>query len=117
MSQPSVKCLRPDELHWQRVDVYGAAMDKAVVFEGAHDVRSAFFRMAAGCTIESHTHTKWVQVMVLDGCMRVTQENADPFEARSGSVYFVNPGFAHVETAVVDSLLLVTQGEDRPGWL
>ena len=84
--------------------------------QNALGLASAFFRMAAGCTIESHTHTKWVQVMVLDGCMRVTQENAVPFQAPSGSVYFVNPGFAHVETAMVDTLLLVTQGEDRPGW-
>jgi quercetin dioxygenase-like cupin family protein len=88
-------------------------MDKAVVFEGAHDVRSAFFKMAAGCTIESHEHTKWVQVMVLDGCMLVCQQGAESFRARSGSVYFVSPGFQHVETAEVDSLLLVTQGEDR----
>ena len=112
-----MKHLRPDTLEWQRVDVYGTAMDKAVVFEGAHDVRSAFFRMSAGCTIENHKHTKWVQVMVLDGCMHVQQEGAEPFRAKSGSVYFVNPGFPHVETAEIDSLLLVTQGEDRKGWL
>ena len=91
-------------------------MDKAVVFEGAHAVRSAFFRMSAGVTIPRHQHTKWVQVMVLEGRMLVQQEGAEAFRAESGSVYFVNPGFPHVETAEVDSLLLVTQGEDRNGW-
>lgn len=92
-------------------------MEKAVVFEGAHGVRSAFFKMAAGAFIQSHKHTKWVQVMVLEGCMLVQQEAAEAFRAKSGSIYFVNPGFAHVETAEVDSLLLVTQGEDRDGWM
>jgi quercetin dioxygenase-like cupin family protein len=111
MSQPSVKYLCPEHFEWQRVDVYGAAMDKAVVFEGAHDVRSAFFKMAAGCTIPSHKHTKWVQAMVLDGCMLVQQEGTEPFRAKSGSVYFVNPGFSHVETAESNSLLLVTRAK------
>jgi quercetin dioxygenase-like cupin family protein len=113
MTQSSVKHLCPDHLVWEQVDVYGATMDKAVIFEGAHAVRSAFFRMSAGVTIPNHQHTKWVQVMVLDGCMLVQQEGAEAFRAKSGSVYFVNPGFPHVETAEVDSLLLVTQGEDR----
>ena len=92
-------------------------MKKATVFEGAHGVRSAFFKMSAGSTIAQHKHTKWVQVMVLEGCISVKQEGAEPFLAQAGSAYFVNPGFPHVETAEVDSLLLVTQGEDRQGWM
>jgi quercetin dioxygenase-like cupin family protein len=117
MNHFSVKHVRAKDLNWQKVDVYGAAMDKAAVFEGGHGIRSAFFRMSAGCTIPAHKHTKWVQVMVLEGCMLVMQDGAEPFRAQGGSVYFVNPGFAHVETAEVESLLLVTQGEDRQGWL
>jgi quercetin dioxygenase-like cupin family protein len=117
MTQTSVRHFSPDHLDWNRVDVYGTAMDKAVVFEGAYGVRSAFFRMSAGTIIPSHRHTKWVQVMVLEGCMLVQQEAAQTFRARPGTAYFVNPGFSHVETAEVDSLLLVTQGEDRQGWM
>jgi hypothetical protein len=40
---------------------------KSVIFEGRHGVRSAFFHMAPGCVIPRHTHSKWVQVMVLKG--------------------------------------------------
>jgi quercetin dioxygenase-like cupin family protein len=105
------------KLDWQRVDVHGASMDKAVLFEGSHGVRSAFFKMPAGLTIPHHTHTKWVQVMVLEGCMRVEQKGSEVIDARSGSVYFLDPGHPHVETAVEDTVVLVTQGEDRPGWM
>ena len=73
MNEFSLKHVSSRGLSWQRVDVYGAATDKATVFEAAHGVRSALFRMSAGCIIPEHTHTKWVQVMVLEGCMLVTQ--------------------------------------------
>lgn len=62
----SVKHVHSGNIGWERVQVHGVPMDKAVVFEGAHDVRSAYFRMLAGCTIPAHRHAKWVQVMVLD---------------------------------------------------
>lgn len=102
-----------EELAWETVDVRGAEMQKAVVWEGAHDVRSAFFRMPAGLEIPDHSHTKWVQVMVLEGVMRVEQRGVPPREISAGGVYFVTPGENHVETAVEDCLVLVTQGEDR----
>ena len=104
-------------LDWKRVDVHGASMEKAVLFEGNYGVRSAFFKMPAGLTIAHHTHTKWVQVMVLEGCMRVEQERSGTINATSGSVYFLDPGYPHVETAVEETIVLVTQGEDRPGWI
>jgi quercetin dioxygenase-like cupin family protein len=108
--------LSSEKLEWKYVDVHGAKMEKAVLFEGDHGVRSAFFKMPAGLTIAHHTHTKWVQVMVLKGCMRVDQEGSDTINATSGSVYFLDPGHPHIETAVEDTIVLVTQGEDRPGW-
>lgn len=101
---------------WHSVDVRGAQMGKSVVWEGDYGVRSAFFRMPAGLRIPPHDHSKWVQVMVLDGRMRVEQEGQEPREIGSGGIYFVTAGESHVETAVVDTLLLVTQGEDRPGF-
>lgn len=105
-----------EELTWETVDVRGASMGKAVVWEGDHDVRSAFFRMPAGLRIPPHDHSKWVQVMVLDGRMRVEQDGSAPREIATGGVYFVTPGETHVETALIETLLLVTQGEDRPGF-
>lgn len=100
---------------WHVVDVYGASMEKHVVFEGAYDVRSAYFKMAAGCTIEPHQHTKWVQVVVLSGEMLVTQAGEPDRHVGPGQCYFVDAGETHSERAVQDTLVLVTQGEDRPG--
>ena len=105
-----------EDLIWETVDVRGAKMEKAVVWEGDHDVRSAFFRMPAGLEIPPHEHKKWVQVMVLEGRMRVEQVGAPPRDIVAGGIYFVMPGETHVETAVDDCLVLVTQGEDRPGF-
>jgi len=34
-----------------------------------------------------------------------------------GGCYFVEPGDTHMETATEDTLVLVTQGEDRPDFL
>ena len=88
-------------------------MQKAVVFEGDHDLRSAYFRMPAGCDIPPHDHAKWVQVTVLSGRMAVAQEGEPGREITAGGTYFVSPGETHAETALDDSLILVTQGEDR----
>ena len=105
----------PSALKWEEVDVRGATMSKAVIFEGAYDVRSAFFRMPAGCAVPPHDHTKWVQVMVLEGRMEVSQDGEPAREIASGGCYFVDAGESHVEVALEDTLVLVTQGEDRPG--
>jgi len=107
--------IEPEKLVWSAVDVRGATMEKASVFEGGYGVRSAFFRMPAGCHVPPHDHSKWVQVMVLVGRMRVEQEDMAPCEVGAGSCYFVDAGETHVEIAVEDTLVLVTQGEDRPG--
>ncbi|WP_037196800.1 MULTISPECIES: cupin domain-containing protein [unclassified Rhodococcus (in: high G+C Gram-positive bacteria)] len=109
--------LSVNDVTWNRLDVHGTIMDKATIFEGDYEVRSAFFKLEQGQVIHNHTHTKWVQVLVLDGRMRVQQEGTEDFDALPGSVYFLDPGYAHVEMAVEDTTVLVTQGEDRPGWI
>lgn len=98
---------------WEMDDVRGVQLPKLLVFEGDHGVESAFFRLGKGQSIPTHIHHLWVQVMVIDGCLHVDQDGAAPFDARAGSVYFLDPGHRHVETAVEDSLVLVTQGDDR----
>ncbi len=106
--------LQPDEPEWTDVEVYGATMSKASVFEGNYDVRSAFFRMPAGCSVPPHHHEKWVQVMVLEGRLRIEQKGELDREVAAGSCYFVEAGETHLEAAIEDTLVLVTQGEDRP---
>lgn len=112
----SLRHIDSGNARYERVNVHGSIMQKAVIFEGNYDVRSGFYRLEKGHVIRRHTHTKWVQVMVVDGCMRVEQDGVDVIEAKSGSVYFLDPNHPHTETALVKTLVLVTQGEDRPGW-
>lgn len=99
---------------WTDVDVRGTVMAKRVVWEGDYGVRSAFFRMPAGMRVDSHHHSKWVQVAVLEGRMRVEQAGKPARAIGPGNVYFILAGETHTETAEADTLLLVTQGEDRP---
>ena len=92
-------------------------MDRSVVWEGDYDTRSAFFRMPKGMIIPRHTHPQWVQVMVLEGTMEVESDEDGKVRIDAGGCYFVEAGDTHLETAIEDTLVLVTQGEDRPEFL
>ena len=107
-----------EELTWKDAQVRGGTvMKKSVVWEGGFDTRSAFFRMPKGMNIPVHTHPKWVQVMVVEGEIEVQTAEDGKVRIQAGGCYFVEPGDTHVETAIEDSLVLVTQGEDRPEFL
>lgn len=106
---------RPEEMTYREANIYGTVLQRSPLFEGDYDVRSAFFKLNKGGVIKMHQHRKWVQVAVLQGVMHVAQHPAS-FTVRAGEVYFLEPGYPHEETALADALLLVTQGEDRPGW-
>jgi mannose-6-phosphate isomerase-like protein (cupin superfamily) len=58
-----------------------------------------------------------VQVAVMEGEMQIETAQDGMVRIAAGGCYFVEPGETHKETAVQDSLVLVTQGEDRPGFL
>ena len=106
------------DLSWTQTLVQGVTlMDKSIVFEGDFDIRSGFFRMPAGMTIPMHRHTKWVQVAVMEGEMQIETAQDGMVRIAAGGCYFVEPGETHKEIAVQDTLVLVTQGEDRPGFL
>lgn len=92
-------------------------MQKSIVREGDFNIRSAYFRLPAGMTIPRHTHPDWVQVMVVEGAIEVETEEPGITRIEAGGCYFVEPGETHTETAVEKSLVLVTQGEDRPEFL
>ena len=107
---------RPGEMAYEESNIYGTTLRRSPVFEGDHGVRSAFIKLREGDVIRRHKHRKWVQVAIVSGSLRIEQEGAETFTAQSGEVYFLDPGHQHVETALTDTLVLVTQGEDRPGW-
>jgi mannose-6-phosphate isomerase-like protein (cupin superfamily) len=51
--------------------------------------------------------------MVLEGEIKVETEQDGVVTISAGGCYFVEPSDSHTETAVIDTLVLVTQGEDR----
>ncbi|VUX55745.1 Cupin 2 conserved barrel domain protein [uncultured Woeseiaceae bacterium] len=107
-----------EHLTWEQAPVRGGTvMDKSVVWEGDYDTRSAFFSMPKGMIIPRHTHPQWVQVMVLEGTMEVESDEDGKVRIDAGGCYFVETGDTHLETAIEDTLVLVTQGEDRPEFL
>ena len=104
-----------EKLSWIQAPVRGGTvMNKSVVWEGSFDIRSAYFRMPKGMSIPRHTHPKWVQVMVVEGEIEIEADEDALVKVSAGGCYFVEPGDTHTETALVDSLVLVTQAEDRP---
>ncbi len=107
-----------EKLSWAKTPVRGGVdMEKSVIWEGDFDVRSAFFRLPEGMSTPKHTHPKWVQVMILDGEMEVESGPDGRVRIATGGCYFVEPGDTHKETAVRNTLVLVTQGEDSPKFL
>ena len=107
-----------EQLSWKQAPVRGGTvMDKSIAWEGDYDTRSAFFRMPKGMSIPRHTHPKWVQVMVVEGTIEIETEEDGKIRIGAGGCYFVEPGDTHMETAIEDTLVLVTQGEDRAEFL
>jgi quercetin dioxygenase-like cupin family protein len=107
-----------EKLSWTQASVRGGVdMEKSIIWEGDFNVRSAFFNMPAGMVIPEHTHPSWVQVMIVEGEMEIETEQDGVIRITAGGCYFVEPGDSHKETAVIDSLVLVTQAEDRPEFL
>ena len=72
---------------WQPIDVRGVPIEACRLWEGDHNVEAGLYHLPQGLTIPSHRHLHWCQVFVVSGVM---------------------------ETALTDSLLLVTCEEDRP---
>jgi quercetin dioxygenase-like cupin family protein len=112
------KYFAKEELSWVESAVRGGTiMRKSNIREGDFDIRSAYFRMPKGMIIPSHTHSSWVQVVVLEGQMQIETEDDGIVSVAAGGSYFVEPEETHIETAMEDTLVLVTQGEDRPDFI
>lgn len=112
------KFFHKEDLSWQQAPVRGGTvMSKSIIWEGDYDTRSAFFRMPKGMSVPTHTHPKWVQVMVIEGMMEVASQQDGTTRVGAGGCYFVEAGDTHTEKAIEDSMVLVTQGEDRPEFL
>lgn len=102
--------LNPDELEWHIVDVRGTPMREARVMNGEHGIYSAFYRLPKGTEISSHLHLDWVQVMVVEGRMEVTDQDGIGI-VDAGSCYVVSSGRQHFERALEETLVLVTSPE------
>ncbi|MFZ9951284.1 MAG: cupin domain-containing protein [Vulcanococcus sp.] len=101
---------------WQPIDVRGVPIEACRLWEGDHNVEAGLYRLPQGLTIPCHRHLHWCQVFVVRGVMQVLVDGEDPHTIDAGGYYFVEPGDTHTETALTDSLLLVTCEEDRPSF-
>ncbi len=118
--------LTKENRKWEPVDVRGTMMDKAVIWGGGFDISSSLFRMSVGSVIKRHTHQHWVQVVVLEGEMQVDREEDGIVKVPAGGCYILTPGMTHEETALCETVVVVTQlnnhldytahagGSDRP---
>ncbi|WP_129780848.1 cupin domain-containing protein [Peristeroidobacter soli] len=106
MSTEQTQIFHSDQLHWKEVDVRGTPMMEARTMNGEHGIYSAFYRLPRGTEIRPHRHESWVQVMVIEGCMRVTAASGTEL-IKAGDCYVVPPGGRHAEQSVEDTLVLV----------
>ena len=113
-SPPGIIWRRTADLAWNDLNIAGTPLAGAPVYASDLGVRSSFYRMAAGDMLKKHRHMKWVQVMVVEGAMEVTQDGEEPFVARAGELYFVQPRHPHTEKAIEPSLILITTAEPPP---
>ncbi len=63
--------------------------------------------------ILEHDHPQWVQVIALEREMQIKTRATGAGRIGEVGCYFVEPGDVHSELALRDTLLLVTQAEDR----
>lgn len=105
-----------DTRTWEPVDVRGTVMEKCALWNDGFDVQSSFFRMPEGCVIRKHVHMQWVQVAVLEGEMQIESEQDGTVRLTAGGCYVMKPGEGHVETAVRDTVVLVTQLNRHPDY-
>lgn len=105
-----------EDAEWIQYDVRGTVMDKRVLWEGGFDIRSAIYRMPLGMVTQEHLHEEWVQVLVIEGEMKVEPAGREAVHVRAGGLYVLEPGDAHTETAVQNSVLLITQLDDHPSY-
>ncbi len=101
-----------NQLTWTQTKVRNKAIEKCSIWVGSLEVQSGFYCMPKGMSIPEHTHSSWVQVVVLEGEMQVETKEDGKISITAGGCYFVEPGDTHRETAVQDTLVLVTDGED-----
>jgi quercetin dioxygenase-like cupin family protein len=109
------KYVTATDQRWEATEVRGVKMEKCLLWEGKHHVRSALYRMLKGTQLPSHHHAYWVQVFVISGKMQVEAVGSEAHTMAAGEYYFVEPGETHVETALEDTQLLVLAQEGREG--
>jgi quercetin dioxygenase-like cupin family protein len=107
MAAQSTRYFDQCSLDWQVVDVRGTPMQEARVMTGEQGIYSAFYRLPKDTEIRRHLHVNWVQVMVLEGRMEVSEKESVTVVG-AGGCYVVPGGGRHVERALDDAMVLVT---------
>ena len=105
-------------MRWEsHVEDHEMVAQRCLVWEGKYNLYSALFRMPKGATFDEHTHSNWIQTVVLEGQLKVETEKDGKRLIRAGECYIIEPDEPHIESAVEDSVVLITKPEDREEFL
>lgn len=100
--------------NWTPAPVRNLTVEKVALWNEGFDIESALFRMTEGMTLTRHRHDHWVQIVVLEGEMKIESEEDGVVHVSEGGCYLITPGVTHAEQAVRESVVLVTQIHDHP---
>ncbi len=100
-------------MNWDAtVEAHEMISQRCLVWEGKYGMYSALFRMPKGGTFDKHTHPNWIQTVVLEGQLKVETEEDGTHFVRAGECYIIESDEPHIESAVEDSVVLITMAED-----
>ncbi len=94
------------------VDPHDMVAQRCLVWEGQYGMYSALFRMPKGGAFDQHTHQTWLQTVVLEGQLKVETDKDGTRFINPGECYIIEPDEPHTESAVEDSLVLITRPEE-----
>ena len=95
------------------VEEHDMVAQRCLVWEGKYNLYSALFRMPKGGTFDEHTHPNWIQTVVLEGQLKVETKKDGTHLIGPGECYIIEPDEPHIESAVEDTLVLITKPEGR----
>ena len=121
------KFLTAAEMDWQKysipmtsgtnqgnpnVEAPEIVLERCVLWEGKYNLFSSIFRVPKGGLPSSKHRHGWVQALVLEGQLKVETENDGVRFVRAGECYIIESDEPHIESAVEDSVVLITMAED-----
>ena len=106
------------EMKWQDVEIpmtwadgvepHDMIAESCMLSTGEGGIYTAMFRMPKGYSFDMHLHATCVQSVVLQGQLQLETKQDGPRVFNAGECYIIEPDEPHVETALEDSVVLIT---------